>query len=164
MSVYVVDASVATKWFFKEDHREAALRLLGAGDQLHAPDFFLLEMDNVLCKYIRRGGISVSDSDDIRAALQTSDIGYHPFGSLRDRAYEIASATGCSVYDCLYAALAVTLGTRMVTADRRFYDRLAKSPLAEHVLWVEDIGGEEGCLSHKEAGRRDAKGRRRRRR
>ncbi len=139
MSTYVVDASVGAKWFLRENHREASLRVLGGGDQLHAPDFFLLEMDNVLRKHVRGGSISVSDGDDIRATLRTSDIRYYPFDSLRDRAYEIATLTGGSAYDCLYVSLAVVLGERMVTADRRFYDRIVKSPFAAHVLWVEDV-------------------------
>ncbi len=101
MSTYVVDASVAAKWFFKEDHTEAALRVLGGGDQLHAPDFFLLEMDNVLCKHVRRGDITFADGDNIRATLRTSDMCYHPFDPPQDHAYAIASRTGCTVYDCV---------------------------------------------------------------
>ncbi len=139
MNVYVIDASVAAKWYVKEEHGEAALRLLGERIRLHAPDFFLLEMDNVLCKHVRGGSISVPDGDDIRVTLRTSDIRYYRFDSLRDRAYEIATLTGGSAYDCLYVSLAVVLGERMVTADRRFYNRIAKSPFAAHVLWVEDV-------------------------
>ncbi len=48
-------------------------------------------------------------------------------------------ATRCGVYDCLYVALAQALGGRMVTADRRFFDRISGTPYADLVLWVEDV-------------------------
>ena len=50
MSLYVVDASVAAKWFIEEVHAEAALALLRESNRLHAPDFLLVEMDGLLCK------------------------------------------------------------------------------------------------------------------
>ena len=158
MSAYVVDASVAAKWFFREMHRDAALRLLDARAALHAPDFLLLELDHVLRKRIRRGLIGAVEGDRIRTVLRSYPIAYTPFRSLQDRAYSTASRTGCTVYDCLYVALAVGLGERLVTADRRLYDGLAPTPLADHVLWVEDVP-EPGPP----AKRRDPKGRRNRR-
>ncbi len=50
MSIYVVDASVAAKWFLEEDYTTEAFRLLALGNTLHAPDFMLLDIDHVLCK------------------------------------------------------------------------------------------------------------------
>jgi predicted nucleic acid-binding protein len=159
VSVYVVDASVAAKWYLEEEHTEAALCVLNNGNSLHAPDFLLLEMDSVLWKNIRCGNIAGSDGDDIRAALRACSIQYHRFDVLRDQAYSIARRTGCTVYDCLYVALAADLGEKLVTADRRLCGRLAGGPFTDHVLWVEDIGREETP-----ARVRDARGRRRRRR
>jgi predicted nucleic acid-binding protein len=49
MSVYVVDASVAAKWFFDEPFSDEATRLLDASHTLHVPDFFLLEIAENLC-------------------------------------------------------------------------------------------------------------------
>ena len=141
MSVFVVDASVAAKWYLEEDCTEAALRLLEPGRRLHAPDFMLLEVHSALCKRLRRGSMSLSDADDIRAALRRCEIRYVPFGDLLDRAYEIATSTGRSMYDCLYVALAVRLGVQVVTADHPLYDGLAATAYADHVLWVEDVPG-----------------------
>lgn len=139
MNIYIVDASVSGKWFVKEDHTESALSLLGVGNQLHAPDFFLLEMDSVFCKWIRRGIVTAKEAGDIRAALRECPIRHHPFLTFLDSAYAIANRTRCSVYDCLYIALAVLLKGKMVTADRRLYDGLAKGQFAKYVLWVKDI-------------------------
>ncbi|MFQ5430920.1 MAG: type II toxin-antitoxin system VapC family toxin [Nitrospinota bacterium] len=139
MNTYIVDASVSGKWFVKEDHSKAALSLLGKGNQLHAPDFFLLEMDSVFSKWIRRGIVTAGEADDIRAALRECPIRYHPFLTFLDSAYTIANRSRHSIYDCLYIALAVLLKGKMVTADRKFYNVLTKSPFAKYVLWVEDI-------------------------
>ncbi len=139
MSVCVVDASVAAKWFIEEEHADSALSVLIRPDELHAPDFFLLEMDNVFCKWIRRGVVSVTDGRDLREALRRCPIQMHPFSSLVDSAFTIANETRRDLYDCLYVALAVTLDGKMVTADRRLYDGLADGPFAKHVSWVEDV-------------------------
>ena len=140
MSTYVVDASVAAKWFTEEEHAERALAVLRDNERLHAPDFFLLEMDNIVCKWLRRGVITVTVGEDIRRELETQSIEYHASGPLRDRAFDIANRTGRALYDCLYVSLAVALGGQMVTADRRLYEALADGPFARYLLWVEEAG------------------------
>jgi hypothetical protein len=139
LSIYVVDASVAAKWFTEEAHAAEALRLLDGETSLHAPDFFMLEMDSVICKWIRRGIIDEAEGDIVRTALRQSHVRKHSFEPLRDLAYAIANRTGQSVYDCLYVALAVLLKGRMVTADRRLYDGLKNGPLKRHAAWIGDI-------------------------
>ena len=139
MSVFVVDASVAAKWFTEEDLAEEALSILDGSHRLHAPDFFFLEIDSIICKWIRRGIISDSEGDAARKAIRRVPIQTHSFLNLQDSAYHIAVQTRRSVYDCLYVALAVLVGGRMVTADRRLYKVLAKGPFEDYVAWVEDV-------------------------
>ncbi|MCD6297252.1 MAG: type II toxin-antitoxin system VapC family toxin [Deltaproteobacteria bacterium] len=139
MSIYVVDASVAAKWFFEEDHTESALRLFGGDNQLHAPDFMLLELDSVLCKKIRLKELISKDALEIRSALRTFPITRHPFGMLMDPAFELAHQTQSSPYDCLYLVLAMLLHGELVTADRRFYNIHFRGPFFNHLCWVEDL-------------------------
>lgn len=139
MSIYVVDASVAAKWFLTEPHTDCALRLLRVGQGLFAPDYFLLEMDNLFCKRIRRGHLTPTRARQVRLVLRRVPIMYAPFAWLQDEAFDIAVRTRRSPYDCLYLALAVRLGGPMVTADRRFFDAVAPGPFAQDVLWVEDV-------------------------
>jgi predicted nucleic acid-binding protein len=54
-------------------------------------------------------------------------------------AFDLADRTQRTVYDCLYLALAVQLGGRMVTADQRLYNSLAGTPLGPHICWVADL-------------------------
>lgn len=139
MSVLIVDASVAAKWFFKEDNGEEALSVLDENNELHAPDFLLLELDSIICKWVRRGAVDAAEGIEIRAALRRYPVQHHPFTSFLDSAFTIASQTGQSIYDCLYVALAAVLHGRMVTADRRFYDALKGGPFKKYVVWVGDV-------------------------
>ena len=140
MSIYVVDASIAAKWFFDEPLSDEATRLLDASHVLHVPDFFLLEIDSVLCKKMRRGEISEGEAQQIRSAVNIFPLQKHPFQLLMDPAFELAVQTQSSPYDCLYLILAIVLGAQMVTADRRFYENISKSQLtAENLCWVENL-------------------------
>jgi predicted nucleic acid-binding protein len=140
MSVYVVDASVAAKWFFDEPLSEEAARLLDASHALHVPDFFLLEIDSVLCKKMRRGEISEGEAQQIRSAVNTFPLQKHPFHLLMDPALDLAVHAESSPYDCLYLILAIVLDAQMVTADRRFYENISKSQLtAENLCWVGNL-------------------------
>jgi len=139
VSVLVVDASVAAKWYLEEAHTDAARRVLRPEHELHVPDFFFLEMDNVFCKHLRRGDISQQHAADSRAAVRRVPMQVWPFGGLRNAAYSMATRTGQSVYDCLYLALAALVGGRVVTADGSLRRAVADGPLADHVLWVEDV-------------------------
>ena len=156
MSVLVVDASVAVKWFVDEQHTGVARTLLTPRFQLCAPDFFLLEMDNVFCRRVRRKEYSRTEAEEARSTLRRSPVSYHGLTAYLDRAFDIAAETSQTPYDCLYLSLAEAFGTCMVTADRRFFERMSGTPFADHVLWVEDVGTAEAVPK-----RREGEGRRR---
>jgi len=139
MSLYVVDASVAAKWLFPEEHSIAAERLLDPSHTLCAPALLPLEMDNLILKRLRRGMIRPAEATQIRSVLEEHTIHLVPLESLRDGAYRIAARSGASLYDFLYLTLAVLMDARMVTADSRFMRAIAPGRFARHVLWVEDI-------------------------
>jgi predicted nucleic acid-binding protein len=139
MTDYVVDASVAAKWFFEERYTDQALSLLEDRNRLHAPDFLLVELDSVICKRIRRDEISEDEAQEVRAGFRKMPFQFHSFGILLDPAYELAVKTGCSVYDGLYVALAALLDAKIVTADKKLYDGLRESALSENVEWIEGL-------------------------
>ncbi len=55
-------------------------------------------------------------------------------------AFELATGSGRTVYDCLYLALAVKTKSIMVTADMRLANALGDTPLARRVVWIGDMG------------------------
>lgn len=139
MSIYVVDASVAAKWFFEEPYTEEALRLRTHPHELRAPDYLWVEMSSIVCQRVRRNQILREDGLEVLSALRRFRIHVFPSSNLLDSAIGIALATATSLYDCLYVALAVSLDAQVVTADRRFYLGLGPGRFADRVLWIGDI-------------------------
>jgi len=139
MKTFVVDSSVAIKWYLPEIHKEAAERLLNPTYQLHVPHLFLLEFINVVCKKRRRREINAEESDFIISEIQQVPLKWHDDRLLLSKAYEIANATQRSLYDCLYLSLAVSLDNEMVTADLKFYEALKMGKYIKWLCWVENI-------------------------
>ena len=139
MSLFVVDASVAIKWFLPEVHSDAALRLLAQQHTLHAPDLIFSEFANILWKRVRRSEISRREANATLEGLLAVHLQVQPSQSLIPLALEIACGENRTVYDSLYLAAAITLQFPLVTADGRFYRALSKGPFSAHLLWVEDI-------------------------
>ncbi len=139
MKCYVVDASVAIKWFLPEIHSEAALRLRRSHFRLHVPAFMTLELGNVIAKKIRRAELTPAEGEMIVMALEDLALQRHADARLFPSAYQLAVNTQRSVYDCLYLALAEAVDGAVVTADRKFYAALANGPYGSKVMWVEDL-------------------------
>ncbi|MEM1041186.1 MAG: type II toxin-antitoxin system VapC family toxin [Bacteroidota bacterium] len=139
MSLVVVDASVAAKWLFEEEHSEAAARLRAPGFDLHAPDFVQVELVNLVAKNERRGILTHAEAHDAARLVHALPLQSYAWQDLLGPAFELAIETKRSVYDCLYLALADALGGALVTADRKFYDALQATSRAARLLWVEDI-------------------------
>ena len=139
MSSYIVDASVAAKWFLQEDHTEEALRLLADSHELRAPDLLWLEVHSVVCRRIRRKQLPQRRVFPILWGLRRLPIQIFPSTDLLDLATVLTLDTATNLYDCIYLALAVLQDACVVTADLRFYHSLRLGPLAGRVLWVGDL-------------------------
>lgn len=133
MKPVVVDASVAAKWFFPEQHARAALRLLDGKHRLLAPDLIRSEFGNVAWKNHRRGLITTDEAAEIMHQFLLLPLEIYDSDTLIVSAVELAMATGRTVYDSLYVALAIDSKAVFVTADQRLANALAKGPLTRHV-------------------------------
>jgi predicted nucleic acid-binding protein len=139
VSALIVDASVGLKWFVPEVHAAEARAWRSGPDELHVPAFFFdLEIANILWKKVRRAEITRADAELILGQLPALPLTRHPEPPLLASAFDLADRTERTVYDCLYLALAIQLGGRMVTADQRLYNSLAGTPLAPSICWVAD--------------------------
>lgn len=139
MSGYVVDASVAIKWFIPEIHSEASLQTRRLRSRLHVPAFMMLELGNVLAKKIRRKELARHEGDVILKEMKQLPLQRHADERLFPAAYRLALDTRRSLYDCLYLALAEAIDGIMITADRKFYAALADGAYGRRILWVEDL-------------------------
>lgn len=125
----VVDASAALKWVLEEEGSPDALELLGR-DVLHAPDFLLLEVANVLRTKVRRGALSRSDADAAFRTLAAVPMALTPLAELIRPARSLAFALDLTVYDAVYAALAQQLDCPLATADRTLAQATTAAGLA----------------------------------
>lgn len=134
MSVVVVDASVAAKWFLPEKGEtlaDEALRLLrryARGEiRFVVPDLFWAEVANIFWKAIRQGRYTKTLAETALASLEQNKLTTVPSLTLLKSAFGIATAFNRTVYDSLYVALAIDLNVHFVTADERLANALAAS-------------------------------------
>jgi predicted nucleic acid-binding protein len=142
-SRFVIDTSVALKWYVPEAGRTEALRYLAPGIERHAPELLPLEGAHALLKRARSTDPAVLLSVDevlmVAEALRGSaPILYHDCGPLLASALVLAIEIGASTYDGLFLALAILLDGRVVTADRKFHDKIRASPHHPRVRWFMD--------------------------
>lgn len=138
MTGYVVDASVAVKWLVEEDHSNEAIGLLDGGSRLVAPALLFAETANALWAMHRRGEISADDMFDAVDTLRAAPV------SLPTSMLELAAAASRlgtdldhPVYDCFYLALAIQTQYPVVTADKRFHDKVRGHPyLSDRIVHV----------------------------
>ena len=134
----VVDASLVVPYFLPERFSQAASRWLAGGHDVIAPDLLTIEAGNVLWKKARLGNVTVADAEEILGRIADGAVQLRPSNPLARVAWRLATELDHPIYDCFYLALAVTEDSRLVTADRRFHQRVAAGPLAGRIGWVED--------------------------
>jgi predicted nucleic acid-binding protein len=129
---WVIDASVAAKWFLPPNDEQLvpeALALLqaykNAEHQFVVPDLFWAEFGNILCKAVRRGRCSRTAAETSLAELRAQDLVTVPSKALLPEALKIAIAFERSMYDSLYVALAVAARIQLITADEKLVNALA---------------------------------------
>ena len=135
MTAYVIDTSVAVKWFLPDAADEANtlealdlfLRLRAAEITLLQPPHWKAEIAAVLARLTRGSAAANIDDLNLLAGIETIDapLIYH-------RAVQLAIDLSHHLFDTLYHATALECDAVMVTADRRYYDKAA--PLGRIVL------------------------------
>jgi predicted nucleic acid-binding protein len=142
VSSFVVDASVVVKWFVPEIHSDAACRLLTLPHEYLAPDLVFAETANTIWKKIRRGELTAEDGRRLVTEIGRIAVDTVPCRVLAVDAHALANATGRTVYDSLYLALAIRLKTRMLTADERLVAAVSAFPMtAVHIQLVQTFKG-----------------------
>ncbi|MBN4004621.1 type II toxin-antitoxin system VapC family toxin [Nostoc sp. LPT] len=139
MSQYVLDASIAIKWFIPEVYSDAARRLVTNNHTFLVPDFFFPEVGNVLWKRVRSGEDTAENARQTLTDLNAVPVEVYLSQPLMPLALDIAIQSDRAVYDSLYLAFAITQQCQMVTADEKFYNALKTSSYASNLLWVENI-------------------------
>lgn len=119
MTAYVLDASVLAALYVEDpatEQSEAALKQAETAE-LHAPDFVVLEVANVLWNRVRREELHAEDAMTAIADLSAASIQFHPIGGLVAQSLALALAHGFTACDATYVALATRVGGTVITND-----------------------------------------------
>ena len=126
MTGYVVDASVAAKWYLPADDeplKKQAMEIVrryARGDcQFYVPGLFFAEFANILWKAERLGRCSPRTSDRAVEAILGLGLPTYATTELVKPARVIARSFQRPVYDSLYVALAIEKSAIFVSADKR---------------------------------------------
>ena len=134
MTPFVLDASVAAKWYLPrhdEPHVPEAFDLLRANTAGVCPglvpDLFWSELVHSFVKAIRRKRIGLEHATAGLRNARSLDIAEIQSQTLCIRALALATAHGITGYDAMYVALAETTGAPLITADKRLADAVSAS-------------------------------------
>jgi len=119
---FVIDPSVAGKWFLPDERTVAANTILARiedGEPAIAPALFTWEMKNLLLFAEREGRIQADEVDDalqvlrdLPILLEAADERFFPGSELN-----LARALDLTAYDSAYLSTALNRRLELVTAD-----------------------------------------------
>ena len=136
----VIDASVLIKFYVPEilsDKAEELLTRVAQGDvMLLAPDLIYPEVGNILWKKQRMKELTRSEVEEITDAIISLPLKIETSKLLLPLAMDIGMAYGITIYDALYLSMARIYEIKMMTADKKLANVMAKTDLKEYVAWL----------------------------
>jgi len=126
--IVVLDASVPLESIVPRSgpgmQLEAQQLLVSSNLEFIAPDFFWLEVVNVLAKAVRRKQWTADDAQDALARIKRNKIEIRPNSPLLETAFRLSLFHQLAVYDMIYLALALDERVDLITADLRLFNAL----------------------------------------
>jgi predicted nucleic acid-binding protein len=138
VSDFIVDASVAVKWFVAKTDSLVADELSASNHRLFAPRLIITEVANALGRKAIAGMMSVAEACVYLRALPHYLDGFLAVGELIESALKNACALRHPIYDLIYLEAARRRDAQLVTADRRFASKIAGTDFARHVTLLVD--------------------------
>jgi predicted nucleic acid-binding protein len=138
VSDFIVDASVAVKWFVAETDSLAADGLSASNHRLFAPRLIMTEVANALGRKATAGLMSPVDACVYLRSLPQYLDGVLAVDELIEPALENACAIRHPIYDLICLEAARRRGAKLVTADRRFTAKIAGTDFASQVTLLSD--------------------------
>jgi len=114
----VVDSNVLAYFYLPGEHTAGAEVLLEHDPNWVAPVLWRSEFRNILTGYLRRGSLTLQQAHSFQCEAEDLLAGAeYEVDSLS--VLELVRDSECSAYDCEFVALAIKLGTKLVTMDRK---------------------------------------------
>lgn len=133
MNDLVIDASVAIKWFIWEEDTDEAQQLLNKLNSFYVPDIFLMEIDAIITKKVRRKELDVPDAFQKRKVFRQLPHKLIPYTQIAEFAFRLATEFPITQYDATYLATAVDYDATFYTADRRLVNSMSNTPFGEYI-------------------------------
>ncbi len=114
----VVDTNVLAYLLLPFEHSPHADKLFKRDPDWAVPILWRSEFRNLLAGYLRRKTLAFDDTLKIQAEAEALLAGNEHEVDSR-RVLELIRDSDCSAYDCEFVALAVQLGVKVVTMDKK---------------------------------------------
>lgn len=137
MNRYVVDASLAIKWFLPENYQKVATSYLKQSDALFAPSYLKVEFNSILSKWCRSGRLNYEKAIGIRLVFNQIQIGYIGFETLSNISFDVASKNSVTYYDALYLCTAKLKKCELITFDRKLKESVKGTQFESIVRLIE---------------------------
>ena len=124
----VVDSNVLAYLYLPGEHTAAAEALLAKDPEWAAPVLWRSEFRNILAGYLRRKTLTFDQACALQNEAESLLLGSE-FEIDSRAVLELVRDSNCSAYDCEFVALAVKLGTKLVTMDKKLLQAFPKSVL-----------------------------------
>ncbi|MDP1606365.1 MAG: type II toxin-antitoxin system VapC family toxin [Rhodocyclaceae bacterium] len=125
----VVDSNVLAYLYLPCEYTSAAEAWLERDPDWAAPILWRSEFRNILAGYIRRKAISFEWANSLQREAESLLEGAE-FEVDSHAVLELVRDSECSAYDCEFVALAMKLGTRVVTMDKKLLRDFPQHTLA----------------------------------
>jgi predicted nucleic acid-binding protein len=115
----VVDSNVIAYCYISTPKfTDAAIALLASDPSWNAPLLWRSDFRSILLKYIRADLLSLADATQLQlnAEALMKNTEFHVDST---HVLELAEQSGCTAYDCEFIAVAMSLSTKLVTADKQ---------------------------------------------
>ena len=114
----VVDTNVLAYLYLPGQYTDHAEGLLQREPEWAAPVLWRSELRNILASYMRQRVLTFEQARDVQVEAEDLMAGAE-FEVDSAHVLELARDSACSAYDCEFVALAMKLGTKLHTMDRK---------------------------------------------
>jgi len=136
VSDIVIDANVAAALLLDLAFSGAARQAVSGAERLIAPDLVVHEFTNALWKLVASGKMTESFARQALGGLDMLVSDFVAGQTLAHEAFRLATELRHPACDCFYLALALGRDAPLLTADRRFAERLARTEFASLVQLI----------------------------
>lgn len=114
----VADTNTIAYLYLPSDFSEACEQAFLMDSEWAAPILWRSELRNILSVYLRKGLLELTDALEIQQQAEVLMNG-NEFEVDSLNVLKLASASGCSAYDCEFIYLAQSTRAKLITADKK---------------------------------------------